>query len=86
MYLTPRRLLPDSKMMIFSPHSVPAHHQITSNFISPGMAASSATMSVPWPVLAKAAAEMIDSVLPFSSSESTGWVPTREARHGISTR
>ncbi len=43
-------------------------------------------MSEPCPVRANAAADTIPSVDPFSSTSSTGWVPTRLARNGSSTR
>ena len=72
--------------MTRSPHSRPAHQKSGSNLISPGMAASSTTTSDPCPTRANAAAAMIASVLPFSSSSSTGWVPTREARNGSITQ
>ena len=55
-----------------SPQSRPAHQNKASNFISPGMAASSTRATVPSPALANAAAEIMDSVLPFSSSATTG--------------
>ncbi len=66
------RLLPGRAMRNRSPHSRPAHQYRMSNFISPGIAASSTTASVPSPALANAAAEMMDSVLPFSTSATTG--------------
>ena len=66
------RLLPGRAMMNRSPHRRPAHQYKRSNFISPGIAASSTTASVPCPVLANAAAEMIASMLPLSSSATTG--------------
>ena len=80
------RRLPGRAMMNRSPHSRPAHQYRTSNFSSPGIAASSTTASVPCPILAKAAAEMMDSVLPFSSSATTGWVPTSDTRNGSSAQ
>ena len=85
MYLAPRLRLPDSSAMMRSPHSRPAHQYSGSNFISPGTAASSATTSDPCPTRAKAAAAMIASVLPFSNSLSTGWVPSSSARNGSIT-
>ena len=72
--------------MMRSPHRRPAHQYRMSNFISPGRAASSTTTSVPCPTRTNAAAEMIASVLPFSSSGSTGWVPTSDARNGSSAQ
>ena len=57
-----------------------------SNFISPGIAASRTTVSEPCPTRANAAADTIASVEPFSTSSSTGWVPTRLARNGSSAR
>jgi hypothetical protein len=66
------RWLPGRAMRNRSPHSRPAHQYKASNFISPGIAASSTTASVPSPARAKAAAEIMDSVLPFSSSATTG--------------
>ncbi len=50
------------------------------------MAASSTTMSDPCPIRAKAAAETIASVLPLSSTSTTGWVPTSGARNGSRTQ
>ena len=76
------RRLPGRAMMNRSPHSRPAHQYSTSNFIRPGIAASSTTVSVPLPALANAAAEIIDSVPPFSSSATTGWVPSSDTRNG----
>jgi hypothetical protein len=70
-YLAARRL-PGRAMMNRSPHNRPAHQYKMSNFIRPGIAASSTTASVPSPALAKAAAEIMDSVLPLSSSATTG--------------
>ncbi len=57
-----------------------------SNFIRPGIEASSTTRIVPCPTRANAAADTIASVDPFSSSLITGWVPTRLARHGRMAR
>ena len=82
MYLAPRLRRPPNSAITRSPHSRPAHQKSGSNFISPKRAASSTTISVPCPTRANAAAATIASVLPFSSSSSTGWVPTREARNG----
>ena len=82
MYLAPRLRLPDSSRMRRSPHSRPAHQYSTSNFISPGMAASSTTTSVPCPTRTNAAAEMMAAVFPFSTSSATGWVPTSGATNG----
>ena len=53
-----------------------------SNFISPGMAASSTMTSDPCPTRTNAAAEIIAAVFPFSTSSSTGWVPTSGATNG----
>jgi hypothetical protein len=86
MYLAPRLPRPPSSMMTRSPHSRPAHQYSGSNFISPGMAASSTTGSVPCPTRANAAAATMASVLPFSTSSSTGWVPTSAARSGSSAQ
>ena len=72
--------------MTRSPHSRPAHQKSGSKIISPGMAASSATTSDPCPTRANAAAETIASVLPFSSSDTTGWVPSSDARNGSSAQ
>src|SRR5215470_2025203 len=84
-YLAARRL-PGRATMNRSPHNRPAHQNKMSNFIRPGMAASSTTASAPCPTLANAAAEMIDSVLPFSSSATTGWVPISDTRNGSSAQ
>ena len=46
------------------------------------MPASTTTTSDSCPTRAKAAPATTASVLPFSSSSATGWVPTREARNG----
>jgi len=86
MYFSPRLRLPPNSTMMRSPHSRPAHQYSGSNFISPGTAASSATISVPCPTRANAAAEMMDSVPPPISSDHTGWVPTRWVRRGSVTQ
>ena len=53
-----------------------------SNFIVPMIPRISSTASEPCPLLANAAADTIASVEPFSSTETSGWVPTRLARNG----
>src|SRR5215467_8318351 len=80
------RRLPGMATMNRSPHNRPAHQYKMSNFIRPGIAASRITASVPCPTLANAAAEMMDSVLPFSSSATTGCVPTSDTRNGSSAQ
>ena len=86
MYLAPRLRRPPNRAITRSPHSRPAHQNRGSNFISPTRAASSTTISDPCPTRANAAAATIPSVLPFSSTRNTGWVPTREARNGRITQ
>jgi len=82
MYLAPRLRRPDSSAITRSPHSRPAHQKSGSNFITPKTPASSTATRLPCPTRANAAAAMIASVLPFSSSSSTGWVPSSGARNG----
>ena len=57
-----------------------------SNFIMPMVPRISSTASEPCPLLANAAAETIASVEPFSTTDTSGWVPTRLARNGSRAR